>query len=190
MWRKRSSRSGDLTKHEAKAIAKRLLAEARLLRMNLAALRAQAGKRTSNLYLLAAAPALQGDLMIRLVRVFDRDARVSSFWRLNDFLACGSIDIETARKLKGFSKRLKHIRDKAFVHIDRDHVADSRRPYRDVNIQWSEIESAIEALWTFATRAYQDLYGTPFRGAGLPFESLVKDFQRDWSKLERSCHAD
>jgi hypothetical protein len=50
-------------------------------------------------------------------------------------------------KLQDFSRRLKLIRDKVFVHIDKDAVFDSSQAYRDAAIRTWEIEETSETLW-------------------------------------------
>ncbi len=51
-------------------------------------------------------------------------------------------------RLAAFSKRLKLIRDKTFVHIDKDGVFDPEAIYSAAGIEPSEIIWAVEAVWT------------------------------------------
>ena|ERR1700730_4216533 len=80
------------------------------------------GGSTSNLVLQGAFVALQSDLMIRLIRVLDRGADTASFWYLHRSGLPGieeGIDMEF---LKAFSMKLMKIRNKVFVHIDKQAV--------------------------------------------------------------------
>ena len=78
------------------------------------------GGSTSNLFLQGAGNAVQSELMIRLIRVLYIGKSTSSFWYLH---RCGlstagdGIDFES---LLAFSMKLKSIRDKVFVHIDKE----------------------------------------------------------------------
>ena len=85
------------------------------------------GKYSSNLFIHVAAKALQTDVLIRLIRIFE-DGEAASFWylhRCEPRKIAEGIDIA---KLQDFSRRLTLIRDKVFVHIDKDAVSIRRRP--------------------------------------------------------------
>jgi hypothetical protein len=106
---------------------------------------------------------LLGDRLIRLVRVLEDDTRVASFWYLH---RCNPKDVEQAllgagmslADLRDFSRRLRAIRNKAFVHIDKAGVFDPRKIYKEAGIKNSDVDKTIRALWT----AMQDLYHTTF----------------------------
>lgn len=111
---------------------------------------------------------LLGDRLLRLVRILEEDTRVASFWYLH---RCNPTGVEQALRkaaitladLRDFSRRLRRIRNKAFVHIDKAGVFDPARIYKDAGIKNSEVDKTIRALWT----AMQDLYvialGTAYR---------------------------
>src|SRR5216683_1265888 len=100
----------------------RLLLETHNLRNDQAAVDAlsEAAQKSSSPFIAVAAGALQGDRLIRLVRIFEDNSRAASFWYL---YRCEPKNIghgvDVAR-LKDFSKRIKRVRDKTFVHIDKD----------------------------------------------------------------------
>jgi hypothetical protein len=144
---------------------------------------AAAGGSTANLFLQAAGSALQSDLMIRLIRVFDLDSNTSSFWYLHRCGLFGAGDRIDFKKLKDFSKQLKGPRNKAFVHIDQDAVFDPEKHYRDANINDSDIAYAIDEVWTVLCRLrsnYGESLGN-FDRQGL--QSLCRDFRRDFLEV-------
>lgn len=89
--------------------------------------------------------------------------------------------------LCSFSKRIKSIRDKVFVHIDKEAVFDPHRVYSDANISIApdndEVALAVEAVWHVLNRLYFEIHGEHFRRWGTTLEGLTQDFDRDLEKL-------
>jgi len=109
---------------------------------------------------------LLGDRLLRLLRILEEDTRVASFWYLH---RCNPKGVERAlrsaatslRDLRDFSRGLRSIRDKVFVHIDKAGVFDPEKIYKDAGIKDSEVAKIIRGLWT----AMQDLYAATFGSA-------------------------
>ncbi len=100
-------------------------------------------------------------MLIRLIRIFEQRG-AASFWylhRCEPSKVGKGIDIA---KLEDFSERLKDIRDKVFVHIDKGAVFDPQKVYQDAGIKPSEIKAAIDAVWTFLNELYSEQNDGPF----------------------------
>jgi hypothetical protein len=167
---------------------KRLIAEVSNSRQVAAAIDAAAaidrvkGARSSNLFLQVASSALKSDLLIRLIRVLDYGKRTSSFWylyRCQPSKLDSGVDIQ---KLQDFSCRLKKIRDRVFVHIDKDGVFNPALYYSDANITYPEIHDVIECLWTALNQLYTEQFGKPY----LPVQSDFDVLKRDLNLLRSS----
>ncbi len=109
----------------------------------------------------------------------------SSFWylhRCDPAKVAADIDVSVLRKL---SVRLKKVRDKVFVHIDKDAVFDPEARYREVDIKWSEIFDGLESLWRALNRLYEEHEGAKFEPVTqVTFSSLCQDFKRDYLRLK------
>ena len=104
---------------------------------------------------------LLGDRLLRLVRILEQDTRVASFWylhRCNPKGVAQTLDRAgiSLADLRDFSRRLKSIRNKVFVHIDKAGVFDPKKIYEDAGIKSSDVDKVIRAL----SVAMQDLYQT------------------------------
>ena len=161
----------------------RLIREVQNLRRSFAAMCSTQGKYSSNRFIHIAAKALQTDVLIRLIRIFE-DGEAASFWylhRCEPRKIAEGIDIA---KLQDFSRRLKLIRDKVFVHIDKDAVFDPSQAYRDAAIRTWEIEETIETLWMVLDRLYLEQNGMPFASlAESTLDTLIEAFMRDFAEL-------
>ena len=141
------------------------------------------GGSTSNLFLQGAGFALQSDLMIRLIRVLDVGRSTSSFWYL---YRCGlstlgdGIDFE---KLWEFSMKLKSIRDKTFVHIDKDGVFDPGKYYKEAGINDLNLASALDQVWTVLCRLNFSYGEPPGNLDNQTLLSLCQDLGRDLLRL-------
>ena len=163
----------------------RVISEVHNLRGTTACMLAAANERAANLFLQAAVGALQSDLLIRLIRVLERDPKVRSFWflyHLDRVRVSRGIDV---KKLKNLSVQLRKIRNKVFVHIDKDGVFDPRQAYKDAGIRGIDIRAAIDDLWLTLTRLYREQFGREFSGTPTKLDDLSKDFRRDFQKLRR-----
>ena len=110
---------------------------------------------------------LLGDRLLRLVRVFEESVQVASFWYL---VRCNPRCVEQAivgaggslKQLKKFSRQLKLIRDRTFVHIDKDAVFDPQQIYTQAGILNSEVDAAIRVLWGAMQSVHHFTFGKPF----------------------------
>jgi len=162
----------------------RLILEVRTARHVAAAILAMEGEESSNLFIQTAAPALQADLQIRLIRILEDSGETSSFWylyRCEPHNVATDIDMPVLRR---FSDRLKKVRDKVFVHIDKAAVFDPEAIYQEVDIKWREIVDALESLWRALNRLYEEHEGKKFEPTQVTFSSLCQDFKRDFSRLK------
>jgi hypothetical protein len=121
--------------------------------------------------------------MIRLIRVLDLDSKTCSFWYLH---RCGLFDAGVgidSKKLKEFSKKLRGVRNKVFVHIDQDAVVDPQKYYKDANINDADIAYAIDEVWTVLCRLRCNYGETLGNFDKQTRQSLCQDFGRDMLTL-------
>ncbi len=133
---------------------RRLLAEVTWIRVEQRALERLVGTKTKGLdFFRVAHTALLGDRLLRLVRVLEDSTRVSSFWYL---YRCAPMEFANVdvRRLQSISKRLKSIRDKTFIHIDKRAVFNPEAIYQQAGITGREIVWAIETVWNELTRLH------------------------------------
>ena len=112
--------------------------------------------------------AIRDAQLIRLIRVLERGSNSSSFWYLHN---ANSSAVEKAAKSSGLNldalanvaERLRGIRDKAFVHIDKDGVFDPQRFYREADIKERELGQLIPALWKTMQQLHIEILGKTLR---------------------------
>ncbi len=166
----------------------RLTCELRALRYDWAAFKASRSAIPANLFVQAARSSVQSDLLIRLIRVFENSKRVSCFWYLHRTRASEFPETAEIEKLRKFSCRLKRIRDKVFVHIDKEAVFDPTEAYRCAGIQIGddndEIAFAIGYVWCALKRLKSpELTEHPDPADDVSLDSLRKDLERDFREL-------
>lgn len=158
----------------------RLLHEVHCLRTEQVALQSLSGQQSFGLdFFRVAFTALIGDRAIRLIRVFEESKRVSSFWYLHrckpklieKLLESTGVKISDLRDL---SERLKCIRDKTFVHIDKDRVFDPTKVWEEAGIRVENVQQAIEAVWFVLNKIYQDRTGRLFRHDEYSGEDILR----------------
>jgi hypothetical protein len=161
---------------------KRLLSETYNLMSCQAALEALIGV-TAGPILATAFSALKGDRLLRLVRIFEDSSNTASFWYL---LRCEpknvgkDIDLDFLRQ---FSNKVKLIRDKSFVHIDKDAVFEPDAIYRTAGVTSNEIITAMEMLWPVLNRLYQERFHAVFQMGNNSLDGFRERFQRDRASL-------
>ena len=147
---------------------KRLLREIVLLRFEQTALKTLDGKYSVGFDFFAIAQtAIYGDRLIRLVRLLEDDAEVASFWYLN---RCAPRAVKksltraglTVDEVADLSSRLKKVRDKVFVHIDKEGLFNPQQIYEEADIRGSQIQRVIEALWYSVNDVYVEATGEKF----------------------------
>jgi len=126
--------------------------------------------------------ALRGDRLLRLVRIFEDRRDVASFWYV---YRCRSKAIRpilersdvTVRSLQSLSTKLKLIRDKTFVHIDKDGVWDPAQLYRAAGVKGKEVHQAVNAVWRALRKLEREMGETPLqvgRYSGKDIRTLFK----------------
>lgn len=147
----------------------RLLNEVSWLRIEQTALERLEGKEVLELnFFRVAYVSLHGDRIIRLIRVLEDSKEVASFWylhrcnreRIDELLEGTDLHLD---KLKDFSERVKHIRNKTFAHIDKDRVFDPEAVYEEAGIKGEEIRGAVEAVWFVLNKLYEDITHCVYR---------------------------
>lgn len=154
----------------------RLIHEVHNLRATQAALEALQNVR-AGMFFHVAASALQSDRLIRLIRVLEDGKDAASFWYL---YRCEPKNVEREldiKRLRDFSRRIKRVRDKTFVHIDKQAGFDPETIYREVAITGDEIIWSIESVWKILNRLYREL----FPGKGFASSDVSRD------ELKRLC---
>jgi hypothetical protein len=107
--------------------------------------------------------SLKDARLIRLIRVLEDDCQTASFWYL---LKSDSRRVQRAAKkakadlkhLADVSTRLRGIRDKTFVHIDKTAVFNPDRLYRTAGLTHDDLEKAIVDLWSTLRALYEDVF--------------------------------
>ena len=96
--------------------------------------------------------ALKDARLIRLIRVLEDNSRTASFWYLHRHN--GPLIEDAARKvrldlteLKQIARRIRGIRDKTFVHIDKDGVFDPQQYYKDAGLTNEQVADICDRLY-------------------------------------------
>lgn len=147
----------------------RFLREMVLLRYQQTALKMLNGRYSVGAdFFSIAQRGIYGDRLIRLVRLLEDDTDVASFWYLNRCAPCAVSDCLarsgcTLDEIADLSARVKGIRDRVFVHIDKKGLFNPEQIYRDANIEGSQIERVINGLWLSLNTLYETATGNKFK---------------------------
>lgn len=103
--------------------------------------------------------ALKDARIIRLIRILEDDPKSASFWylfradekRMKAVSKETDFDIDLARRL---AERFLGIRNKTFVHIDKERVFDPSELYKEAGITHKEIDDFISGLWRLMQRLH------------------------------------
>jgi hypothetical protein len=166
------------------ATLSRLKSEVINLRLDLAALTAlQESKdvvKTSMLLTLCVG-AMRSDILVRLVRIFEEDSKVASFWYLHRCEPTKVSEGVKLARLSDFACRLKGIRDKCFVHIDKDGLFNVAAIYKNAGIRETEINKNVETIWLVLKRLAPEGL-SKFHLTATP-EQLVEKYRSDLRRL-------
>ena len=110
--------------------------------------------------------ALKDARLIRLMRVLEESPRTASFWYLR---RCEPKTIERITQATGLdlnrlamiATSLKGIRDKTFVHMDKDGVFNPDTLYEAAGITGADIKLVIESMWAAMQMLYTEVLGKP-----------------------------
>lgn len=113
--------------------------------------------------------ALKDARLIRLIRVLEDDSQTASFWYL---LRCNTPQVERASKKVGLdlvelrvvAAALKGIRDKTFVHIDKDGVFDPQDLYKAAGLTYDQVDRIIRSLWNTMNNLHAEVFGQEVQG--------------------------
>jgi hypothetical protein len=108
--------------------------------------------------------ALKDARLLRLMRVLESDSRTASFWYLR---RTNAPLIEGAAKRAGLDLveleeigvRLLAIRNRTFMHIDKDAVFDPQVLYREAKVTHAQVSRAIIGLWTTMKDVHRQVFG-------------------------------
>ena len=125
--------------------------------------------------------ALKDARLVRLIRVLEDDSQTASFWYL---LRCNASLIKKAAKkgglnlveLRRIADALIPVRNKTFVHIDKDGVFDPQSYYRSAGVNNDQVERVINALWHTMRGLRSEMFGEGIEGddyAGTDIRSLA-----------------
>ncbi|HEB28614.1 MAG TPA: hypothetical protein ENI05_12715 [Porticoccus sp.] len=121
--------------------------------------------------------ALKDARIIRLIRVLEDDSKVSSFWylvRANEKLMKktakeSAFNIQAAKIL---ADKFIGIRNKTFVHIDKQRVFDPSELYKEASITHDEIDDFVNGLWRLMQRLHIALLGKEIEGDNYTGEDI------------------
>ena len=113
--------------------------------------------------------ALKDARLIRLIRILESDSQTSSFWYL---LRSNEKVVNRAAKKSGLdlvelgdiSERLRGIRDKTFVHIDKEGVFNPQQYYKAANLNNDKVAEIIHQMWNTMRALHQDVIGRELEG--------------------------
>jgi hypothetical protein len=145
--RRRNEMSEPMSRKRFRVALKRLMQEIDNLRTQQAAIAAyQEMQPPRNRFLSTAFVGLHSDRLLRLMRIFENNpSRVASFWYLH---RCApkhlrNLDIEW---LRDFSGKLKTVRDRIFVHMDKEGIFDPVTIWREAGLEERDMIRAMETV--------------------------------------------
>lgn len=153
-----------------KRTVERIAAEAYWLKTYQDAMAGMVGVEAVGLdFFRVALSAMKDARLIRLVRVLEDDSRTASFWYL---LKTNSAQVTRAAKkagldlveLRAVAAKLKGIRDKTFVHIDKSEVFDPQALYKAAGLTYAQIDRIIRGLWGTMNELHVEVVGHEVRG--------------------------
>jgi hypothetical protein len=108
--------------------------------------------------------SLKDARLVRLMRVLEDDSRTASFWYLRrsnapmieKAAASAGLDLTALEQL---ASKLVGIRNRTFMHIDKDDVFDTQRLYQDADITHDQVVRAIQGLWKTMKLVHVQVFG-------------------------------
>jgi hypothetical protein len=147
-----------------KRTVERIGAEAFWLRTYEAAIEGMRVKSIGLDFFRVSLNSLKDARLVRLIRVLENDSRSASFWYLR---RTNAPLIEKAAKSAGLdlaalevlAEKLVAIRNRTFMHIDKDGVFDPQQLYRDAGITHNQVARAIDGLWSTMKIVHGEVFG-------------------------------
>jgi hypothetical protein len=167
---------------------KRLLAETYNLMSVRAALEAldealRSRKLQNNRFLNTALSSLLSDQLIRLIRIFENDKGVATFWYLYNCEPTNVGEGVDINRLRTFSEKITVIRNKSFVHIDKKFVFNPDQAYKDAGVTHGEIVWAIETVWPLLNRLHNATTDERFPKSDSTLDEFREGFRRAVGQL-------
>ncbi len=113
--------------------------------------------------------ALKDARLIRLMRALEDDSQTASFWYL--LKSNGRLVTNAAKErgldlveMKKVADALVGIRNKTFVHIDKDGVFDPQSYYDAAGITYDQIDRTVRGLWNTMRKLHQEVFGEEVQG--------------------------
>lgn len=122
--------------------------------------------------------ALKDARLIRLIRILEDDSKVASLWYIfksNErrfYKAAKEVDfdVDLARRL---ADKFIGIRNKTFVHIDKQGVFDPGRLYDEAGITHNDLDRFIRTLWPLMEALHLDVLGHEVKGDDYSGEDIA-----------------
>ena len=113
--------------------------------------------------------ALKDARLIRLIRILEDDPQTASFWYL---YKCNEKLLKKIAKVRDFdliwtkeiSDKFLGIRNKTFVHIDKDGVFDPQKFYDEAAITHNDVDKVIMGLWKVMQALHLEVLGKEIQG--------------------------
>jgi len=113
--------------------------------------------------------ALKDARLIRLIRALEDDSKTASFWYL---LKCNERLVSSAAKQSGLdlielrkiADGLVGVRNKTFVHIDKDGVFDPQSYYDAAGLTYDQIDRTVRGFWKTMRKLHFDVFGEEILG--------------------------
>jgi hypothetical protein len=113
--------------------------------------------------------ALKDARLVRLIRVLEDDSQTASFWYLLQSNARlvrkaakhGGLDLVELRKI---ADSLVGIRNKTFIHIDKDGVFDPQSYYKAAGLNNDQVERIVNAFWATMRKLRFEVFGEEIEG--------------------------
>ncbi len=135
-------------------------------------------------FLVGVVDTIRSDVLIRLVRLFEESGRVCSFWYLHRSEGKRVSEGLDIRSLREFSRRIKSIRDKTFVHIDAKGVFNPQAIYKAAGIKDSEISDVVEKVFQVLGKLnYETFPNPPKYHLELTQDQLLEIYEKDFEAL-------
>ncbi|MEW6353245.1 MAG: hypothetical protein AB1469_02945 [Pseudomonadota bacterium] len=157
-----------------KRVVERIGAEAFWLRTYQDAINGMKGVHAIGLdFFRVSLNALKDARLVRLIRVLEDDSQVASFWYL---LKCNGRIVRASAKKGGLdlpklgvaAKDLLAIRNKTFMHIDKDGVFDPQSFYKAAGLTNNDVERIIRGLWSTMNHLHVEVFGKEMQGDEYP----------------------
>lgn len=129
--------------------------------------------------------SLKDARLIRLIRALEDDSQTASFWYLLKSNASkvrkaaegAALDLSELRRV---ADALRLVRDKTFVHIDKDGVFNPQIYYEEANLNNEDVGRMIRSFWATMRALHFDVFGTEIQadeydGADIGFLANLRD---------------